>query len=468
MHYHLIGICGTAMASLAGMLQARGHKVTGSDQNVYPPMSTQLEALGIDIMQGYLAENTNVRADCTIVGNTISRGNPELEEVLNRKMLYRSQAEVVKEEFIRGRRSLVVAGTHGKTTTTSIATWLCEVGRLDPSFLVGGVVQNFGASFRVTDSEYFVIEGDEYDTAYFDKKPKFMHYLPEIAIVNNIEFDHADIYDDLEDIKWEFSRLMNLVPSNGRLIAGIDSPVVRDVLAEMDGKLNTTVETFGLVDDAKWQARYIDFTGDTTRFTVFKDGHNWGEIETHMIGEFNVRNCLAVIIAADAWAISREKMQEAFNSFRSVKRRMEVRGVERGVTVIDDFAHHPTAVEETLKALRMKYDGQRLVAVFEPRSWSSRLAVFQEPYGKAFSYADYVIIAGVYNTSKASELGKVLDVGELVKDIEMQGKPAMSFPDADSIVEHLVPELRENDVVAIMSNGGFGGIHEKILNELSS
>jgi UDP-N-acetylmuramate: L-alanyl-gamma-D-glutamyl-meso-diaminopimelate ligase len=468
MHYHLIGICGTAMASLAGMLQARGHKVTGSDQNVYPPMSTQLEALGIDIMQGYLAENTNVRADCTIVGNTISRGNPELEEVLNRKMLYRSQAEVVKEEFIRGRRSLVVAGTHGKTTTTSIATWLCEVGGLDPSFLVGGVVQNFGASFRVTDSEYFVIEGDEYDTAYFDKKPKFMHYLPEIAIVNNIEFDHADIYDDLEDIKWEFSRLMNLVPSNGRLIAGIDSPVVRDVLAEMDGKLNTTVETFGLVDDAKWQARYIDFTGDTTRFTVFKDGHNWGEIETHMIGEFNVRNCLAVIIAADAWAISREKMQEAFNSFRSVKRRMEVRGVERGVTVIDDFAHHPTAVEETLKALRMKYDGQRLVAVFEPRSWSSRLAVFQEPYGKAFSYADYVIIAGVYNTSKASELGKVLDVGELVKDIEMQGKPAMSFPDADSIVEHLVPELRENDVVAIMSNGGFGGIHEKILNELSS
>ena len=468
MHYHLIGICGTAMASLAGMLQARGHKVTGSDQNVYPPMSTQLEALGIDIMQGYLAENTNVRADCTIVGNTISRGNPELEEVLNRKMLYRSQAEVVKEEFIRGRRSLVVAGTHGKTTTTSIATWLCEVGGLDPSFLVGGVVQNFGASFRVTDSEYFVIEGDEYDTAYFDKKPKFMHYLPEIAIVNNIEFDHADIYDDLEDIKWEFSRLMNLVPSNGRLIAGIDSPVVRDVLAEMDGKLNTTVETFGLVDDAKWQARYIDFTGDTTRFTVFKDGHNWGEIETHMIGEFNVRNCLAVIIAADAWAISREKMQEAFTSFRSVKRRMEVRGVERGVTVIDDFAHHPTAVEETLKALRMKYDGQRLVAVFEPRSWSSRLAVFQEPYGKAFSYADYVIIAGVYNTSKASELGKVLDVGELVKDIEMQGKPAMSFPDADSIVEHLVPELRENDVVAIMSNGGFGGIHEKILNELSS
>jgi len=466
MHYHLIGICGTAMASLAGMLQTRGHKITGSDQNVYPPMSTQLESLGIKILNGYKAENANIGADCVIVGNAISRGNPELEEVLNRKLLYRSQAEIVKEEFIRGKRSLVVAGTHGKTTTTSIAAWMCEVGGLDPGFLVGGIVQNFDASFRVTSGDYFVIEGDEYDTAYFDKKPKFMHYLPEIAIVNNIEFDHADIYRDLQEIKFQFSRLMNLVPGNGRLIAGIDSPVVREVLSEMDGKLFTTVETFGLSDDAKWQARYIDFGGDVTRFTVFKDGSSWGEFETHLIGEFNVRNCLAVMIAADAWGISKEKIQESLDTFKSVKRRVEVRGVVRGVTVIDDFAHHPTAVEETLKALRMKYDGKRLIAVFEPRTWSSRLAVFQEPYSKAFSYADYVIIAGVYNTAKASELGKVLDVDELVADIALQGKPAMSFPDADSIVEHLTPELRENDVVAIMSNGGFGGIHEKLLNVL--
>lgn len=465
-HYHLIGICGTAMASLAGMLQARGHKVTGSDQNVYPPMSTQLEALGIEIMQGYQAENADVGADCTVVGNTISRGNPELEEVLNRKLLYRSQAEIVKELFIRGRRSLVVAGTHGKTTTTSIATWVAEVGGLDPSFLVGGIVQNFDASFRVTESDHFVIEGDEYDTAYFDKKPKFMHYLPEIAIVNNIEFDHADIYRDLQEIKFQFSRLMNLVPGNGRLICGVDSPVVREVLDEMDGKIHTTIETFGLSDDAKWQARYIDFTGDVTRFTVFKDGHSWGEFETHLIGEFNVRNCLAVIIAADAWGITKEKIQEAFDTFKSVKRRMEVRGTIGGVTVIDDFAHHPTAVEETLKALRMKYEGRRLIAVFEPRSWSSRLAVFQEPYSKAFSYADYVIIAGVYNTSKASELGKVLDVDELVKDIELQGKSAYSHPDADAIVDHLAPELAGGDVIAVMSNGGFGGIHDKILDVL--
>jgi UDP-N-acetylmuramate: L-alanyl-gamma-D-glutamyl-meso-diaminopimelate ligase len=456
------------MASLAGMLQSRGHRVTGSDQNVYPPMSTQLEALGIEILTGYRAENADIGADVTVVGNAISRGNPELEEVLNRKLLYRSQAEIVKEEFIRGKRSLVIAGTHGKTTTTSIAAWVCEVGGLDPSFLVGGIVQNFDASFRVTNGSHFVIEGDEYDTAYFDKKPKFMHYLPEIAIVNNIEFDHADIYDDLDDIKWEFSRLMNLVPGNGRLIAGIDSPVVREVLAEMEGKLFTTVETFGLADDAKWQARYIDFSGDITRFTVFRDGNSWGEFETHLIGEFNVRNCLAVIIAADTWGISREKMQEAFLTFKSVKRRVEIRGVIGGVTVIDDFAHHPTAVEETLKALRMKYAGNRLIAVFEPRTWSSRLAVFQEPYSKAFSYADYVIIAGVYNTAKASELGKVLDVDELVADIGLQGKPAMSFPDADTIVEHLAPELRAGDVVAIMSNGGFGGIHDKILGVLHS
>jgi UDP-N-acetylmuramate: L-alanyl-gamma-D-glutamyl-meso-diaminopimelate ligase len=468
MHYHLIGIGGTAMASLAGMLQSQGHRVTGSDQNVYPPMSTQLEALGIEVISGYRAENADVGADCVVVGNAISRGNPELEEILNRKAKYRSMAEIVSEEFIRGRRSLVVAGTHGKTTTTSIAAWMCEVGGLAPGFLVGGIVQNFGASFRVTDGGHFVIEGDEYDTAYFDKKPKFMHYLPEIAIVNNIEFDHADIYDDLEDIKWEFSRLMNLVPGNGRLIAGIDSPVVREVLAEMEGKLYTTVETFGLADDARWQARYVDLAGDKTRFTVFRDGHRWGEFETHLIGEFNVRNCLAVMIAADAWGITKEKMQEALDTFKSVKRRMEVRGTVGGVTVIDDFAHHPTAVEETLRALRMKYDGRRLIAVFEPRTWSSRLAVFQESYAKAFSYADYVIIAGVYNTSKASELGKVLDVDELVADIELQGKPAMSFPDADTIVTHLTPELSEGDVIAIMSNGGFGGIHEKLLDVLEA
>lgn len=467
MHYHLIGICGTAMASLAGMLQARGHKVTGSDQNVYPPMSTQLEALGIEIIEGYRAENTNLSRDVTVVGNTIMRGNPELEEVLNRKLLYRSQAEIVREEFIRGRRSLVVAGTHGKTTTTSIASWVCEVGGLDPSFLVGGVVQNFGSSFRVTDSNVFVIEGDEYDTAFFDKKPKFMSYLPEIAVVGNIEFDHADIYKDLDAIKWQFSRLMNLVPGNGRLICGIDSPVVRDVLDQMKGKLFTTVETYGLDPEAKWQARDIELSGDKTRFAVSRHGDSWAQFETNLLGEFNVRNCLAVIIVADAWGISPSKIQEAFDSFQSVKRRMEVRGVESGVTVIDDFAHHPTAVDETLKALRQKYPSNRLIAVFEPRSRTSRLSIFEDRYKEAFSHADQVIIAGVFNPEDAKNYGDcVLDVDKLAADIAGSGKPAQTLPDADSIVEHLAPEMRSGDVVAVMSNGGFGDIHAKLLNRL--
>ena len=454
------------MASLAGMLQARGHKVTGSDQSVYPPMSTQLEALAIEIMQGYKAENTDLPRDVTVIGNTIMRGNPELEEVLNRKLFYRSQAETVREEFIRGRRSLVVAGTHGKTTTTSIAAWVCEVGGLDPSFLVGGVVQNFGASFRVTDGGYFIIEGDEYDTAFFDKKPKFMSYLPEIAIVNNIEFDHADIYKDLDAIKWQFSRLMNLVPGNGRLIAGISSPAVREVLQQMEGKLHTTIETFGLSESAKWQARDIEFAGDKTRFKVYCEGQPWGEFETHLFGDFNVLNCLAVIIAADAWAISKEKMQEAFDTFKSVKRRMEVRGVSRGVTIIDDFAHHPTAVDETLRALRQKYEGHRIIAVFEPRSRTSRLSVFEDRYKKAFEHADLVIIAGVYNTADAATYGDVLNVEELVAGIDATGKEAHSMPDADAIVAHPTPDMRAGDVVAVMSNGGFGGIHEKLLESL--
>lgn len=455
------------MASLAGMLQARGHKVTGSDQNVYPPMSTQLEELGIDIMQGYKAANADAPRDITVVGNTIMRGNPELEEVLNRKMLYRSQAEVVREEFIRGRRSLVIAGTHGKTTTTSIAAWVAEVGGLDPTFLVGGVVQNFGQSFRVTDSDYFVIEGDEYDTAFFDKKPKFMSYLPEIAIVNNIEFDHADIYKDIDAIKWQFSRLMNLVPGNGRLICGIDSPVVGEVLEQMKGKLHTTVETFGLSENAKWQARNIRFAGDKMHFDVFCEGNEWASFETGLVGEFNVRNCLSVIIAADAWGISKDKIQEAFDTFLSVKRRMEVRGVERGVTVIDDFAHHPTAVDETLKAIKQKYAGQKLIAVFEPRSRSSRLSVFESAYKKAFSHADSIIIAGVFNPEDAKTYGDVLDVDQLVADIKATGKDALTLADADIIVEHLAPKLNEGDVVVIMSNGGFGGIHDKLLASIA-
>lgn len=466
MHYHLIGICGTAMASLAGMLQARGATVTGSDENVYPPMSTMLASLGINVMQGYDASHLEPAPDCVVIGNAIPRGNAEVEETLNRKLIYRSQAEVVKEEFIRGRRSLVVAGTHGKTTTTSIAAWVMERGGLDPTFLVGGVVQNFGASFRVTGSDYFIIEGDEYDTAYFDKGPKFMHYLPELAIVNNIEFDHADIYADLSAVKLAFRRLMNLVPGNGRLIAGWDSPHVREVVGEMGHRLHTQLETFGTSDDARWQARDISYPGELTQFSVFREGAEWAKFQTPLIGEFNVRNCLAVIIAADAWGIERAAIQDALATFKSVRRRAEVRGEVGGVIVIDDFAHHPTAVRETLQALHTKYSGRRLIAVFEPRSWSSRLAVFQEDYARAFAPADYVIIASVFDSSKATEKGSVLDTHRLIEEIAAQGKPAFNLAGADEIVAHLAPVLHKGDIVAVMSNGGFGGIHEKLLHAL--
>ena len=468
MHYHLIGICGTAMASLAGMLQARGHHVTGSDQNVYPPMSTMLQQLGIDVRQGYKREHLTPAPDCVIVGNAIPRGNPEVEETLKRKLLYRSQAEVVKEEFIRGHHSLAVAGTHGKTTTTSIAAWVMDQGGLDPSFLIGGVAQNFGSSFRVTGSDYFIIEADEYDTAYFDKGPKFMHYLPELAIVNNIEFDHADIYADLEAVKLAFRRFMNLVPANGRLIAGWDNPNVRKVVESFGERLFTQVETFGTDSAAKWQLRNADFSGGLSRFEVFCESQPWGEFQTPLLGEFNLLNCLAVIIAADAWGVTKEKIVRALASFQNVKRRAEVRGEERGIVVIDDFAHHPTAVRETLRALRTRYKDRRLIAVFEPRSWSSRLAVFQNDYANAFTAADYVVIADVFDSQKVTEKGRALNTSELIDAISKQGKPALALPDADQIVAHLIPELQSGDVIAIMSNGGFGGIHEKILNELRS
>ena len=456
------------MASLAGMLQARGHHVTGSDKDVYPPMSTMLQSLGINVAQGFKREHLMPAPDCVIVGNAIPRGNPEVEETLRRKLLYRSQAEVVKEEFIRGRHSLAVAGTHGKTTTTSIASWVMDQGGLNPSFLIGGVAQNFGSSFRVTDSDYFIIEADEYDTAYFDKGPKFMHYLPELAIVNNIEFDHADIYADLDAVKLAFRRFMNLVPENGRLIAGWDSPNVRKVVESFGERLFTRVETFGTDASAKWQVRNADFSEGLSRFEVLCENQSWGEFQTPLLGEFNLLNCLAVIVAADAWGVSKEKIKSALVSFQNVKRRAEVRGEERGVVVIDDFAHHPTAVRETLRALRARYKDRRLIAVFEPRSWSSRLAVFQQDYTSAFAAADYVVIAAVFDSQKVIEKGRALDTDELIDAISQQGKPALALPNADEIVAHLAPELRSGDVVAIMSNGGFGGIHEKILTALRS
>ncbi|HEX7240306.1 MAG TPA: UDP-N-acetylmuramate:L-alanyl-gamma-D-glutamyl-meso-diaminopimelate ligase [Longimicrobiaceae bacterium] len=469
-HYHLIGIGGTAMGSLAGLLKAAGHTVTGSDENVYPPMSTQLQELGIPYREGYSPENLEPRPDVVVVGNAISRGNPELEAVLNGKIPYTSAAVTVKEEFLRGRHSLAVAGTHGKTTTTSILAWVLESAGLNPSFLIGGVAENFGVSFRLTDSRYFVVEADEYDTAYFDKGPKMWHYLPDTAIVNNVEFDHADIYRDEQAYRFAFSRFVNLIPGNGTLVAGWDSPIAR----ELAGASFAPVESFGYGDPSaggdghpRWTALNVEFGAEATRFDVLHDGEPWGTVETPLAGSFNVRNCLAAIAAAESVGADRAGVLEGLRTFRSVRRRLEVRGEAGGVTVIDDFAHHPTAVRETIDAVRQKYAGRRVVAIFEPRSYTAQRREFQEPYARAFDAADQVVLAGLFHPERYTA-DTAMNPHELVDGWRAAGKTADFIPGPDEIVERLVPGLKGDEVVLVMSNGGFGGIHGKLLDALRS
>ncbi|HJQ24863.1 MAG TPA: UDP-N-acetylmuramate:L-alanyl-gamma-D-glutamyl-meso-diaminopimelate ligase [Blastocatellia bacterium] len=461
-HYHLIGICGTAMASLAGMLVGQGHKVTGSDENVYPPMSLELKRLGIPVAEGYKPENLQDRPDVVVIGNAISRGNPEVEFVLNEKLTYTSMAAVVKENFIRGHHSVVVAGTHGKTTTTSLMAWAMERAGANPSFLIGGVAENFHSSFRITDGAYFVVEGDEYDTAYFDKGPKFMHYLPDTVILNNVEFDHADIYRDLEAIKWAFSRLVNLIPQRGALVAGWDSPIVR----ELSQYAFCPVVSFGIDEGAKWRATEIDFTGEMTSFKVRVGGAEFGRYRTPLAGLFNVRNCLGVIAACETLGLDRQAVAAAMAEFKSVKRRMQVRGVARGVTVIDDFAHHPTAVMETLRAARAKYPGHRLIALFEPRSYTSQIKAFQQAFEDGLREADSVVIAGLFHPERYTK-ESAISPHEMIANLRRAGREAEYIASADEIVAYLTPRLSEGDVVVAMSNGAFGGVHDKLLKAMS-
>jgi len=470
LHYHLIGIGGTAMASLAGLLKAAGHRVTGSDEKVYPPMSTALREMGIAYNEGYRAENLSPSPDIVVVGNVVSRGNPELEAVLVQKLRYTSAAATIKEEFIWGHHSLAVAGTHGKTTTTSLLAWVLESAGLNPSFLIGGVAENFGTSYRLTGSRYFVIEADEYDTAYFDKGPKMWHYLPDTAIVNNIEYDHADIYRDEEAYKYAFARFINLVPKNGVVVAGWDSPIVRELAA----KSPAPVESFAYGDDSikpagsqpHWHARDVQFDEKGTRFRAFRSDMEWGAIDTPLAGAFSVRNVLAVIAAAESVKADRDGVREGLRTFKSVKRRMEVRGEVRGVAVIDDFAHHPTAIRETIDAIRQKYKGRRIVAVYEPRSYTAQRREFQNDYAKAFGGADEIVFASLYRPDRYTK-ETALDLQELIRDLSSSGKTAKELKDADAIVTDLSPRLKARDVVLIMSNGGFGGIHQKLLDALA-
>jgi UDP-N-acetylmuramate: L-alanyl-gamma-D-glutamyl-meso-diaminopimelate ligase len=462
-HIHLIGICGTAMASLAGMLRAQGHRVTGSDTAAYPPMSDQLRAMGIPILEPYSAANLTPAPDLVVVGNAISRGNPELEVVLDQRIPMTSLAALIHDEFLANRERLIVCGTHGKTTTTSMLAWIYEVaGRtnsaLTPSFLIGGVAENFGTSFRVhPTSRTFILEGDEYDTAFFDKGPKFLHYFPDAAILTHVEFDHADIYADLAAVKTAFKRMVNLIPSRGRLIAFDANPNVTDCCA----KAFCNVERYGLQPDSYWQATNLKQQGSTTTWTLLRGGEEFARLTLPMAGEHNALNATAAAALAAGQGVPVTAITEALATFQSVKRRLEVRAELSGITIIDDFAHHPTAIRETLRALRAAYPGRRLWAVLEPRSNTLRRNVFERELVDSLALADEVVLAAVFKSEAIPALER-LDPEHVLSALTTRNIPAILCADADAIVANITPRLLPNDVVAILSNGGFGNIYEKL------
>jgi len=449
------------MASLAGMLREKGHSVCGSDSDVYPPMSDFLDRLGITVFKGYNAANIQkAKPELVVIGNALSRGNVEIEYVLDAGIRYASMAETVKEFFIRGKNSIVVAGTHGKTTTTAIVAWILEVAGSKPSFLVGGIAENFGRSFQVGDGPDFVIEGDEYDTAFFDKGPKFLHYLPRIVLLKNIEFDHADIYADLDAIKTAFRRLINIVPRAGLIIAGVDSPVVRELIPAAFSRVATAGIGIG-----EWQAAGVQATNDGMAFDVVRSESLVGQFTIPIPGTFNVQNALGAIIVAKELGIANDVIQSALSSFKSVKRRLELRGEVKGVRVYDDFAHHPTAVEETLRAVRQRNPEARVWAVFEPRSQTCRRRVFEQAFIEAFEPADITIIAPVYGASHLDP-EQTLSPARVVEGIRAAGGNAVMLASTEDIVRHLATETRAGDHVVIMSNGGFDNIHNRLLERL--
>src|SRR6184192_3679928 len=446
------------MGSVAAAMSERGFTVTGSDENIYPPMSTFLEKRKIALSSGYRAENIPANADVVVIGNAIKRGNPEAEAVLNRKLFYLSLPEVLKNYFLRGRHNLVVTGTHGKTTTTALLTWIMDFAKRAPSYMIGGIPRNFGQGARFNDSKFFVIEGDEYDTAFFDKRSKFIHYLPELLVVNNVEFDHADIFPDLDAIKTSFRRLVNIVPQNGMIVLNGDDKncveVTRDSLAPM-------IEV-GFSKNCAQRIRDVSYSAKKSRFILRDD-----EFEIPMIGEFNVRNAAMAISAAKFYGVSAETIRAALPKFEGVARRQEIRGEARGVKVIDDFGHHPTAIAHTLRALRHRYRDHRLWAVFEPRSNTARRAVFQQQLPEALKIADGVFISQVARLAQIPK-DQRLNPERVVAAIAKAGRPAFYEQNAEAIVDRIVPMLRSKDVVVVFSNGGFDNIHEKLLMRLKS
>ena len=453
---HFTGIGGTGMAAVAAAMQEKGFSVTGSDQNVYPPMSTFLAEKKIAVMNGYDEKNLAHKPDLVVIGNAVSRGNPEAEFVLDHKLRYCSLAALLAEFFIRGKRALVVTGTHGKTTTTSLLAWVFEHSGLNPSFFIGGIPTNLGQGARFTDSEWFILEGDEYDTAFFDKRSKFIHYQPEVGIINNLEFDHADIFENLDAVKKTFSHFIRLIPRNGLLLGNGDD-------ANLAPLLNVThcpVKRFGLGENNAVRAFNLRFGPTATEFEIpsFK-------FHINLVGELNVRNALAVVACAKHCGLSNKQIQSAFDTFKGIKRRMEVRGIAGGVTLIDDFGHHPTAIRETLRALRIKYPREKIWAIFEPRSNTTRRNVFQTELAESFADANAVVVSEVARLEQLVPEER-LNPEKLMQDLKASGKDAAYLPDVDAIVAHVARGAQGGDIVCVFSNGGFGGIHGKLLERL--
>jgi UDP-N-acetylmuramate: L-alanyl-gamma-D-glutamyl-meso-diaminopimelate ligase len=464
-HIHLIGICGTAMASLAGMLQERGFRVTGSDAASYPPMSTFLESLGIPVAQPFAEANLQPRPGLVVVGNALSRGNVELEYLLDQRIPFCSLPQILHEEFLLGKEVLVVAGTHGKTTTTSMLAWIFETAGRRPSFLIGGIAENFGRSFGLGDGQHFILEGDEYDTAFFDKGPKFLHYFPDSLILTSVEFDHADIYKDLDAVETAFKRLVNLVPRRGRIVAFATGGDMGANLDRCLQKAFCSVERYGASEKATWRIENLKLSEDRTTWSVLRDARPWADFEFALGGEYNVWNATAATALAANYQIDKDAIAHGLKTFRSVKRRLEIKAEVNGITIIDDFAHHPTAIEQTIRALRSRYPQSRVWVILEPRSNTMRRNVLQDALARSLALADQVIVAAIFKSEAIREAER-LDLHRVIADIQKQGKRADIFADADAIVGAIAPELRAGDVVAILSNGGFGNIYEKLPQRL--
>ena len=460
---HLIAVAGTGMGTLACMLADRGFEVTGSDVAAYPPMGDQLRSAGIDVLEGFNADHLKaVRPDLVVIGNAVRAENPEAQAVLSQEIPYLSFPDAVHYFFIRGKHSVVATGTHGKTTATSLIGWMLTHGGEDPSVLIGGVAENFGRSFRLGDGEAFVIEGDEYDTAFFDKTPKFLHYVPRTLLLTSCEFDHADIYDSLEQIQQSFAELVKLVPDDGLIVAATDNQAVRQVVAGA----SAPIEGYGFQEEADWKVSDVTFGPEGTSFNVWRSGERLGRVRSPLHGRHNLENVLGSIAVCHGLGMEFEAIEQALLEFRGVRRRQQVRGSAAGVTVVEDFAHHPTAVRETIAGMRAQFPDQKIWAIFEPRTNTSRRRFFEDAYIEAFSLADRVVLAEVYQPENI-EPGDRFRPERVIEALGAAGVDAHYEPEIDGIIERLAASRSGADVALIMSNGAFGGIYERMLSRLS-